>query len=119
MVIGTPQVLTMVLGTLLPLITGWVVRLDAHSAVRAVTLLLLSGLTSFLTDWLNSINGHTAFDFKTVGVTALVTFIVGVGTHYGFWQHLGVSKFFNNLPGFIGPINKPVPAAGQHEAQGA
>lgn len=79
------QIISILVGGVLPLITGFVTKATWSSGTRAVVLLVLSGATSVLTDFLGSLNGGTAFDWPTVLTAAVLTFLAGVGAHTGLW----------------------------------
>lgn len=98
----TAQVLSLVIGTVLPLLAGLVTRWNASPGARAITLLALSAITSFLTMWLDAVKTSTALDIGAALLTVLGTFLVGVGTHFGLWNAVGVADAVKRTGGFIG-----------------
>jgi len=96
------QVLTLVIGTVLPLIAGLITRWDASPGARAVTLLVLAAIASFLTMLLDSVTTGTPFDIGAALLTVLGTFLVGVGSHFGLWGPTGASDAMKRTGGFIG-----------------
>jgi hypothetical protein len=87
----TPQVISVLVGVVLPLITGFITPLNINAGARAITLLVLAGITSFLTAALDSLNTDTVFDWRAVLLTVLGTFLTGVGAHFGLWKPTGAA----------------------------
>lgn len=85
------QVLSLLIGIVLPVLTGLVTKWQTAPGVRAMVLLGLSAVTSFLSEFLSSVTGGTTFDVGATLLAVLGTFIVGVGTQYGLWRPTGVS----------------------------
>lgn len=100
--IDTAQLIAFLIGTILPLITGLVTRWNASAGVRAVVLLVLAGLTSFLTELLSSLNANVPFDLGDTLLATLTTFLIGVGTHFGLWKPTGAAGAAKSSGGFIG-----------------
>lgn len=98
----TAQVLALLIGTVLPLIAGLITRWNASAGVRAVVLLVLSAIASFLTAWMDAVNSGTGFDIGATLLAVLGTFLVGVGSHFGLWRAVGASDAVKNIGGFIG-----------------
>lgn len=98
----TGQVLSLAIGIVLPLIAGLITRWNASPGTRAVVLLVLAAITSFLTAWLDAVTTHTALDIGATLLAVLGTFLVGVGTHFGIWAPTGASNAVKNTGGFIG-----------------
>jgi len=87
------QVLSMVVGIFLPVLVGLVTKQTANPGVRAVLLAALSAVSSFLAEWLDTLNAGTAFDVGSTLLTVLGTFVVAVATHFGLWSPTGVSAW--------------------------
>lgn len=90
--------LSLLIGTVLPLIVGLVTQAKTHPAVQGVTLLGLSAATSVLTQWADSANSHTAFTWQPIVIGAVLTFATGVASHYGFWKHTGLPAALQGFP---------------------
>jgi predicted membrane-bound spermidine synthase len=80
------QIISILVGGVLPLVTGLVTKATWSGGVRAVVLLALSGVTGVLTDYLGALQGGTAFDWATALTAAFLTFLSGVGTYFGLWK---------------------------------
>lgn len=98
----TAQVLALIIGTVLPLIAGLVTRWNASPGARALVLLVLAAITSFLTAWLDAVNGGTSLDIGATLLAVLGTFLVGVGVQFGLWKPVGASDAMKRTGGFIG-----------------
>jgi small basic protein len=94
----TASVLSLLIGTVLPLLVGLVTGLKTHPVVRGVTLLLAASVTAVLTQWLGAVNSHTAFTWQPVVVGAVLTFVTGVASHYGIWQHTALPVALQGFP---------------------
>lgn len=100
--IGLAQVVSLAVGTVLPLLAGLTVRIDAHPRVRSIVLLALAGLTSFLTELGAALNSHQAFNIGAALLSVLLTFLGGVATQVGLWEPTGVAAAAQAFRGFIG-----------------
>jgi hypothetical protein len=88
------QLISILVGGILPLATGLVTKATWSGGTRAVVLLVLSGATSVLTDFLGSLNGGAAFDWSVALTAAFLTFLSGVGTYFGLWKPTTVAARF-------------------------
>lgn len=88
---GTAGILSMLVGTLLPLIVGAVTRLTLNAGAKALLLLALSAITAVLSQWLTALNNAQAFHWQAAVLSAFTTFAVGVGTHYQLWKPSGIA----------------------------
>jgi hypothetical protein len=88
----TAQLVAVLIGSVLPLLVGLVTKASWPAGLRAVLLLLLAGVTSFLTDWVGSLNGGPAFDPGVSLLAALGVFLAGVGLQFGFWKPTGLTN---------------------------
>lgn len=104
------QVLTLMIGTVLPLIAGLVTRWNASPGARAITLLVLAAITSFLTMWLDAVTTGTPMDVGAALLTVLGTFLVGVGSHFGLWGPVGAADAVKRTGGFIGGSSSSRPS---------
>lgn len=90
--IALAQVISLLIGTVLPLLVGLVTKWNADPGVRAVVLLVLSAVSSFGSSWLDAANGGAPFDAGATLLAVLATFLIGVGTHFGLWQPTGLAQ---------------------------
>ena len=73
----------------LPVLVGLVTTRVTHAGVKAVLLLALSGLTGFLVEYAGP-HGDD-YSVQTAAVLALVSFAVGVLSHFGLLKPTGIS----------------------------
>jgi len=85
-------VISLLVGTVLPVVVGRVTTVHTHPALKGATLLALSTITSVLTQWLDALNSGTPFLWQTVVVSSVLTFSTGVATHAGLWKHTPLSN---------------------------
>jgi hypothetical protein len=85
------QVVSLLIGVVLPIITGLVTKWETSPGTRAVVLLALSAVTGFATEFLATLNSGTAFDLGATLLATFGTFLTGVGLHFGLWKPVGVS----------------------------
>jgi len=79
----------LLISTVLPVLVGLVTTRVTHAGVKAVLLLALSGLTGFLVEYAGP-HGDD-YSVQTAAVLALVSFAVGVLSHFGLLKPTGIS----------------------------
>lgn len=84
------QVLSMVVGIVLPILVSLVTKQVTDAGTKAVIVAALAGVSGFLTEAINVGGFSGGFDWWAAGLTALMTFVVAVASHYGLWQPTGV-----------------------------
>lgn len=83
--------LTVVLGVVLPLITGLVTSRLAHAGLKAVVLALLSAIGGLLNE-LYSVGGNVdLYDWSAGLANALTVFLLAVGLHFGLLKPVGAT----------------------------
>lgn len=85
------MLLQLTLAVFLPVLVGLVTKWSTDPGKKAVLLLLLSVITSMLTELLESVAEGTAYDLGQGIYLAIVTFVIGVATHYGLWKPTNVT----------------------------
>jgi hypothetical protein len=91
MTITLAQLISAAVGTVLPILVAVVTDRVASGAVKAITLLVLAALSSFLSEWLVALNAGGPFDAAQAGFGVLLTFVVAVAGHFGFWKPAAVT----------------------------
>jgi hypothetical protein len=87
----TVQAISLLVGTVLPILVAVVTTRTTHPGVKAVLLALLSAASSFLAEYLTAVNSAQNFDWGSVAVTTLGTFITAVAMHLGLWKPTGLA----------------------------
>jgi small basic protein len=85
------QVIGLLVGVVLPLITGLITKTSTSPGVKAVILLALSALTTGVASLGDALANHVTFDLGTAILAFLTTFLFGVGSHFGLWAPTGAS----------------------------
>lgn len=90
--IDWPTIIQILVSTVLPIVVGLVTNWRTSSSTRAILLALLSVVTSGLTELLTALDAGVAFALGQWLVSAVVTFVIAVATHFGLWKPTGVSE---------------------------
>jgi hypothetical protein len=103
-----PTVLTLVVSVLLPAAVALVTKRLAAGWVKALTLLGLAVVSGWAAELADS--GGTFVLGRALG-QVVVTFVVAVAVHYGFWKPVGLTGsagvIARAVPGGIGPLRSP------------
>lgn len=86
-----PMVLTLLSGTVLPLVVGLVTTRDTNASRKAIILAALAVLIPLCSELANALSTQTPYDVGLALAAALGTFLVAVGMHYGFWKPVGAA----------------------------
>lgn len=89
-VIGAPF-FTVVAGAVIPLIVGLLTKASWSSKAKAWFLAILSAASGFFTELASSGGLEDDYRFWTAVANAIVTFVIGVAVHYGFWKPVGTT----------------------------
>jgi pheromone shutdown protein TraB len=93
-----PQlVITLLVGTVLPLLVGLVTRVTTSSAVKAVLLAALALVSSLLSELGAAIANGVPYDLGVGLFVALPTFLIAVGLHFGLWKPIGASAVVQSV----------------------
>lgn len=87
--LASVQVLSLFVGTVLPILVGIVTTRATHPGTKAILLALLSAVSGLLTEYLANTSG---FNWTAAALTWLATFLVAVATHFGVWKPTGVAN---------------------------
>ena len=85
------QVFSVILGVFLPLLVGLVTKVTTSASTKAVLLAALAAISGFLTEAVNAGGLGDEFDWWGAILTAITTFVVAVGLHFGLWKPTGAS----------------------------
>lgn len=102
---STVQIVSVLVGTLIPILTALVTRWNASPGVKAVTNLVLSAIAGFGAEFIKADNAGQEFYWQGALLTTIVTFVVSVATYYGLWKPTNVAGADSSAAragGFIG-----------------
>jgi len=85
------SILTLIVGTLLPILVGLVTTRVTSSAVKAWLLAGLTLVTTILQSLLLATQSGIAFEFESIFVSALTQFFISVAIYYGLWKPTGIA----------------------------
>lgn len=87
--LDTTYWLGLLVSVVLPVLVGLVTTRVTSAAAKSVLLLFLSTANGFVVEFLNRGDGYS---LGTAAVLSLVTFGIGVLTHFGLYKPTGVSR---------------------------
>lgn len=83
--------LTLAINTVLPIVVAFVTSRLADSGAKALALLALSALTTYLVGILAALNAGQGIDWSHLTFTAIVGFGIAVAAHFGLWKPVGIT----------------------------
>jgi hypothetical protein len=83
--------LTLVLGVVLPMVTGLVTNQLAHPGLKAVVLAVLAAVGGILNELYSVAGDTTLYDWSAGLANAVTVFLIAVGLHYGILKPTGVT----------------------------
>lgn len=96
--LDTVQLVSMLIGVVLPVVVGLVTTRVTHPGAKAILLAALSAVSGFATEWLGD---PDAFVFQNALFSWVQTFVVAVASHYGLWKPTRVSAKVQETPGLV------------------
>ena len=96
-------VISVLVGTVLPWLTGRVVRITAHPRVRGLVLLALALVTSDLTELATAITAGVPYNQWQVILNATWSYGLSVALHVGIYRHSALYQRNAATGGVIGP----------------
>jgi hypothetical protein len=90
--LGTAQLLSMLLGFVLPVLNGLITKPWAGKA-RVFLQLILSAVAGFAAEWLDALNSATAYDLRQAATGWLLTLLTALAVEARVWAPLGVSQW--------------------------
>lgn len=83
--------LTLLAGVIFPLLVGLATTRLTDPGARAIVLAGLAVLTSLATELASALQREESYNLGGALLTALATFLISVGMHYGLWKPTGVT----------------------------
>lgn len=85
------QILAVLVGTLIPILNGFLTRYEASKA-RVYLQLVLNAAAGFGAEWLHALTTSTAYNVRDAATAALLALVVSIAVQAGVWAPLGVSE---------------------------
>lgn len=85
------QVLTLLVGTVLPILVNLVTTKVTSNAKKSLILLALAGVSGLLGELLSALKADVTYDLGAGLLFALTNFIIGVAMYHGLWKTTGVA----------------------------
>lgn len=92
MTFDTAMVLTVLVGTVIPILNGLLTKYHASSA-RAYLQLVLNAAAGFGAEWLDALTRGVEYNVSQAATASLVALVVSIATQAGVWAPLGVSEW--------------------------
>lgn len=92
MTLDTTMVLTILVGTIIPILNGLLTKYQS-SVARVYLQLVLNAVAGFGAEWLDNLVNGTPYDVKQAATAAALSLVVAIATQAGVWAPLGVSEW--------------------------
>lgn len=92
MSLDTTMVLTLVVGTLIPILNGLLTKYQSSKA-RAYLQLVLNAAAGFGAEWLDHLVNGAPYNVGQAAMAAAMSLVVAIATQAGVWAPLGVSEW--------------------------
>ena len=86
-------VLALLIGTIIPLVTGLVTDQSWSAGVKFFITALLSAITAFLSQWLQALTDARPFAWQTAVLSALLTLVVAELTYARGWKKSAIGQY--------------------------
>lgn len=86
------MILTVLVGTLIPILNGLLTKASSQTA-RTYLQLVLNAVAGFGAEWLDSLITGAAYDVGQAATAAALSLVVAITTQAGVWRPLGVSQW--------------------------
>jgi hypothetical protein len=100
---STATVVSVLVGTVLPWLTGRAVRIAAHPRVRGAVLLILTLVASVVTELGTAISSGAPYNLWQVLLDATWAYVLSVALHTGIYRHTALYQRNAATGGIIGP----------------
>lgn len=86
------MVLTVLVGTVIPIANGLLTKASS-SVARTYLQLVLNAVAGFGAEWLDHLLNGAAYDVRQAATAAGLSLVVAIATQAGVWKPLGVSEW--------------------------
>ncbi len=90
--LDTTMVLTVLVGTLIPILNGLLTRYGS-SVARTYLQLVFNAAAGFGAEWLDHLVNGTPYEADQAATAAALSLVVAIATQAGVWAPLGVSEW--------------------------
>lgn len=84
-------ILTLIVGTVLPLIVGLITKVVTSPNVKAILLALITVVIAFGNELIAALTSHETYDVGSALLKFVGLFLIAVGFHFGLWKPTGVA----------------------------
>lgn len=84
--------LNLVITFVLPLIAALLMKRTWSTGAKGTILLAVSAIKSIIVAWLAAVNTAADFEWIPILYTTVVTFVIAVAVHFGFWKGTSVQQ---------------------------
>lgn len=93
---STAQLISMLIGVVIPLVNGVATRYGAVR-LRVFLQIFLTAVSGFLTEWIGAINAHTNYNVTQAILGWIATLVTALAVEAKVWAPLGVSESLKRL----------------------
>lgn len=97
------MLLTMLVGTLVPVLNGLLTKAPS-SVARTYGQLVLNALAGFGGEWFDHLLTGAVYDVRQAATAAVLALITALSTQAGIWKPLGVSDWAKNHGRTLTPV---------------
>lgn len=111
--LDTGGIISILIGTVLPIVVGYVTAASLNSGLKAAILAGFAGLSGVLSQWLTAINNNQHFAWQAAVISAFLTYLVAEASYFKIWKPSGVSDVVQAA----GPISDAATYAAKHDGE--
>jgi hypothetical protein len=82
LIINTSLILSILLGTIIPIVTGIITKAKLNESIRGLVTLTISAITGFLTTW-SFAPDSDHFNYQSVILASTLAWVTAIASHYG------------------------------------
>lgn len=94
--INTAQVISLLIGFVLPLVVGVVLRHEDSPTLKVLVNIVANLVNGFLVEWLNALHNNAHFIWQQAFFGAILSFFAAMTALYGAWKPTGVDDSLKN-----------------------
>lgn len=114
--LNTAAVLSLLNGTVLPLLVGLAIKRSMNAGLKAAILAGASSLSSVLTQWAQAVHDHQHFVWQSAVAGALVTWITAELAYFKVWKPSGIASWVQTKGNADQPLDSSMFAYGSYDS---